>query len=322
MMKAKPAARQVTRKKGTLLTCGWLGCSALLALLGVVVGIVYALRNVFLYRRLVVSLERFALAHGGQSSAKLAVEVRAALDAMKMDFTRQVDLSEALFAALYAAHIALYSTLKASLSRADTVINNKQAAETQAISFGVYAGVQELLRLAPAPSSDGRSLVSPVAHLKLDLAATGMPYSLPPLASAIRYRLCRLVPALVGIGGDTGGAFEAAVVAGDDASIAVILAMRPSATPSLSLARRAAELWGDSAVLARRLALASTGRRQAAIDLPVSNAFFRQEAAPSDAAESGGGVSGGGAGVGGGALPALPPTWRPRRRAIPAARLS
>ena len=246
--------------------------------------------------RINAAVDRFALVYVGGQDSRSSVQVRAlqtelksALDALKMDMSKErLDLTSTLFAALNAVHISLYSTLKASLSGNQSV-STKLAAEAESVkSVGLYFCVQELLRLAPAPSGEDPSSpkVPPLPHLVVNLSSHGEPFGLPLLATAIKFRLSRLIPALAGIGGNTAGALEAAVVAGDDSAMATVLASELQRGPSRRLleklrvlAARAAALWGQNSTIARRLVAVLTApsselELQGTLSFQPSNPYF------------------------------------------------
>ena len=256
------------------------------------------LRRSYQLGRLNAAVDRFALVYVGGQDSSSSVQVRAlqtdlksALDVLKMDVSKErLDLTSTLFRGLSAVHISLYSTLKASLSGNQVLsVSTKLAAETESVkSAGLYFCVQELLRLAPAPSGEDPNSpkLPPHPHLVVNLSSHGEPFGLPLLATAIKFRLSRLIPALAGIGGNTAGALEAAVVAGDDSAMATVLASELQRGPSRRLleklrvlAARAAALWGQNSTIARRLAAVLTApsselELQGALSFQPSNPYF------------------------------------------------
>ena len=248
--------------------------------------------------RLEVAIERFSLVssssmlnEGGlkriepsQIASALRAEVKNCLDTLVKDAKMGVELSSYLFRAMQSLHVTLYSTIKLSLhpSRGNaTVLTTKQAAEAVAVKeFALYGIVQELLRFAPEPS-DTKEGVYEYKHpfVRLNLQAAGGAFNLPPLATAIKYRFYRLVSTLSGMGGSTDGALDAAVLAGDDISVAIILHTARRLNPAVfsPLADQASRLYGVKSLIARRLALAAQGDRSGAVAMPPENAFLRIE---------------------------------------------
>ena len=297
-MGKKATDKQLT---GRRINTAWVSCVAVVV---IALGVALALGPTLLRRgyqlgRLNAAVERFALVFVGQDSSATQVralqsELKSALDVLKTEVSKErLGLTSTLFASLNAVHISLYSTLKASLSeliRGDKVlsVSTKMVAETESVKFaGLYFCVQELLRLAPAPSGEdpNSQKVPPHPHLEVNLSSNGKPFGLPPLATAIKFRLSRLITALAGIGANTAGALEAAVVAGDDSATAIVLAseLQRGTSGRLEnlrvLAARAAALWGQNATIARRLAAVLTAhspelKLQGALRFQPSNPYF------------------------------------------------
>ena len=182
----------------------------------------------------------------------LSTEIIFVLEVMKQDTSREFELTAMLFEAIRTVHLSLYSSMKARLRdrrekhRAletgqavlrDIVLVTKTATELLSASGFLYNSAQELLKLAPMRDMDVpdgaspdtpllpyKNFTRPFAHITVDLSKAGGAYNLPILATAVMYRLYRLVPVLMGIGASTDRALHMAIVNGDDAAVAVLLA--------------------------------------------------------------------------------------------------
>lgn len=231
--------------------------------------------------------KREALSDTRELAKALITEIIFVLAVMQHDTSRRFDLTPLLFAAVQSIHLSIYSTMKARLREAkeerrvsgsgETIernlyITTKTATEQVSAGGFLYNPLQELLKLSPVrgesvahgssryPDGNKEFSTRPHDHIIVDLDKKGGALNLTILATAVVYRLYRLLPVLVGIGASTEGALHAAIVAGDDIAVALLLgAAGDDLRSSIDAAPSSREIPNDDSIFAMSpLALATS----------------------------------------------------------------